>query len=82
MLSFLLVVEAKKRHRSTYLSLCANHAAAYRHANSQRNSMAELVAASSSGEIDVSLGGIETTMYFTQTHLMDAKACIEADESE
>lgn len=77
-----LVAEAKKRHRSTYLSLCPNHAAAYRHANGQRNSMAELVATASSEEIDVSLGGIETTIYFTQTHLADAKACIEADESE
>jgi len=77
-----LVAEAKRRHRSTYLSLCPNHAAAYRHANDQRNSMAELVATASSGEIDVSLGGVETTIYFTQTHLADAKACIQADEEE
>ena len=77
-----LVADAKKRHRSTYLSLCPNHAAAYRHANDQRNSMAELVATASSEEIDVSLGGVETTIYFTQTHLADAKACIDADEND
>lgn len=77
-----LVADAKKRHRSTYLSLCPNHAAAYRHANGQRNSMAELVVTASSEEIDVSLGGVETTIYFTQMHLADAKACIEADESD
>lgn len=77
-----LVADAKKRHRSTYLSLCPNHAAAYRHANGQRNSMAELVATASSGEIDVFLGGVETTVYFTQTHLADAKACIQADLSD
>lgn len=77
-----LVSEAKKRHRATYLALCPNHAAAYRYANAQRHSMAELVATASSKEIDIALGGVETTIYFTQTHLADARACIDADESE
>lgn len=77
-----LVSEAKKRHRATYLALCPNHAAAYRYANAQRHSMAELVATASSEEIDIALGGVETTIYFTQTHLADARACIEADASE
>lgn len=76
------LVEAKKRHRSTYLALCPNHAAAYKYANGQRNSMAELVMTVSSSELDVVLGGVETTIYFTQTHLADAKACIDADQNE
>ncbi|CAM8662042.1 HATPase_Hsp90-like domain containing protein [Comamonadaceae bacterium] len=77
-----LVADTKKRHRSIYLSLCPNHAAAYRHANGQRNSMGELVVIASANEIEVSLGGRETSIYFTQTHLADAKACISVDESE
>ena len=75
-----LIADSKKRHRATYLALCPNHAAAYRHANGQRNAMAELVATASCAEVDLALGGVETTVYFTQTHLADAKACIESDE--
>lgn len=75
-----LIADSKKRHRATYLALCPNHAAAYRHANDQRNAMAELVSTASCAEMDLALGGVETTVYFTQTHLADAKACIESDE--
>ena len=77
-----LVADARKRHRETYLALCPNHAAAYRHANGQRNSMMELVSSATSSYLDVALGGVGTKIYFTQTHLADAKACIEAFESE
>jgi len=75
-----LLADSTKRYRATYLALCPNHAAAYRHANAQRSSMADLVASAASSEIEVTLGGIQTTIYFTQTHLADAKACVAVDE--
>lgn len=77
-----LIRDSKKRHRATYLALCPNHAAAYQYANGQRNAMAELVDSASSTEIEISLGGVETTIYFTETHLADAKACIQSDKIE
>jgi hypothetical protein len=77
-----LIKDSKKRHRATYLALCPNHAAAYQYANGQRNAMAELVDSASSTEIEISLGGVEATIYFTETHLADAKACILSDQIE
>jgi hypothetical protein len=38
--------------------------------------MLELVATASGNEIEVALGGKVTTIYFTQMHLADAKACL------
>jgi len=52
----------------------AYHAAVYRHANAQRNSMVDSIAIASGSEIELLIGNIETTLYFTQTHLADAKA--------
>jgi len=77
-----LVVDSPKRYRETYLALCPNHAAAYQYANAQRNSMGELVATAASNEIEVALGGYVTTLYFTEMHLADAKACLNWEESE
>ncbi|MBX9936176.1 MAG: hypothetical protein K2Y10_06245 [Burkholderiaceae bacterium] len=75
-----MIADSAKRHRATYLALCPNHAAAYQYANGQRSSMDERVATASSNEIDIDLAGQETTIYFTQMHLADAKACLEADQ--
>lgn len=75
-----LVMEAKKRYREAYLALCPNHAAAYRHANAQREAMEELIATASGNEVEVALGGVATTIYFTQTHLADVRACLLSEE--
>ncbi len=75
-----LIENSQKRHWATYLALCPNHAAAFQHANAQKNSMGELIATAASSEVEIALGGRETTLYFTQTHLEDVRACLEADE--
>ena len=77
-----LMEDAEKRYRATYLALCPNHAAAYQYANAQKNSMSEAVATAVSCEVEIALGGRETTIYFTQTHLADAKACLGAVDEE
>ena len=77
-----LVPDSPKRYREAYLALCPNHAAAYLYANEQLSSMHELVATAASNEIEIALGGDVTTLYFTQMHLVDAKACLNSEESE
>lgn len=72
-----IIAESAKRYREGFLALCPNHAAAYQYANAQKNSMLELIATAHGNEIEVALGGRETTIYFTQTHLADIKACFE-----
>lgn len=75
-----IVADAKKRYRETYLALCPNHAAAYRHANTQREIMEDLIATAAGSEVEVELGGVATTIYFTQTHLADVRACLLSGE--
>ncbi|MEW5836569.1 MAG: hypothetical protein AB1832_16020 [Pseudomonadota bacterium] len=75
-----VVADAKKRYREAYLALCPNHAAAFRHANAQRDSMEELIATVAGSEIEIELGGVATTIYFTQMHLADVRACLLSGE--
>lgn len=77
-----IALGSPKRFREGYLALCPNHAAAYMHANSQRNAMHEVVATTAGNEIELALGGIKTTLYFTQMHLADARACLESIEND
>lgn len=70
-----------KRLREAFLALCPNHAAAYQHANAQKAEMQELIAVASGREVELELGGKETTLYFTDVHLADIRACWSADES-
>jgi len=77
-----VIADSKKRYRETYLALCPNHAAAYRHANAHRDNMQDLIATAVGSEVEVELGGIATTIYFTQTHLADVRACLLSDEDE
>jgi hypothetical protein len=72
-----VVTESSKRFREGFLALCPNHAAAYQYANAQKNSILELVVTASGNEIEVALGGEEVTIYFTEVHLADVKACFE-----
>lgn len=77
-----LVADSPKRYREAYLALCPNHAAAYQYANAQRNSMDDLVVSATTNEIKIALGDDITTLYFTQMHLADAKACLGSEEGE
>lgn len=77
-----IVAGAPKRFREGYLALCPNHAAAYQYANARRDAMHEVVATATGNEIELALGGAETTVYFTQMHLADARTCLESFESD
>lgn len=74
-----VLADMRKRFRETHLALCPNHAAAYRHANAQKDDMEELIATASGREIEVELGGETTTIYFTEMHLADVRACLLSD---
>jgi len=71
-----LLPESPKRYRESSLALCPNHAAAHRRANAQRIAIAELVVCASSNEVEVALGGEETTVYFSQMHLADLRGAL------
>lgn len=71
-----------KRFRESFLALCPNHAAAFRFSNAQRNSMQELIVTANDREIEIALGGEETTILFTEMHLADIRACLASVESE
>ena len=73
-----IVHDSPKRFREGFLALCPNHAAAYRHANAQSNSMVDVIATATGNEVELLLGNIETTLYFTQTHLADSKVCLDS----
>lgn len=77
-----IVPGARKRFREGFLALCPNHAAAYQYANSQSNSMHEVIAAATGFEVELALGNIETTVYFTEKHMADAKVCLESIEGD
>lgn len=77
-----IIREAPKRFREGFLALCPNHAAAYQYANAQSNTMSELIATATGSEVELSLGNTETTIYFTQMHLADAKACLNSIQEE
>jgi hypothetical protein len=72
-----IIAKSDKRFRESFLALCPNHAAAFRHANRQSGDMAEVIAAANGSEIEVELGRIPTRIYFTETHLADVKACLQ-----
>lgn len=77
-----VLADSPKRFREAYLALCPNHAAAFRYANAQRNQMLDIVVTASGNEIEVGLGGELMTIYFTETHLADVKACLTTWEEE
>lgn len=75
------VVERSPKHlRETFLALCPNHAAAFKHANPQIEKMKELVTHAEGLEITLELGGKNTVVKFTEQHLLDIRACWAADD--
>jgi len=42
--------------------------------------MRELLSTAASTEVEITLGGRKTTIYFTQTHLADAKASLSVED--
>ena len=76
-----VVYGSVKRLREAFLALCPNHAAAYQYANAHRDEMQELITVASGREVELELGGKDTTLYFTDAHLADIRACWSADDS-
>lgn len=70
----------KKRFREGYLCLCPNHAAAYQYANAKKEQMHELISTAVGSEVDVELGGVSTSIYFTEMHMADVKTCLATVE--
>jgi len=70
--------DLSKRFREAYLALCPNHAAAFLHANPQRDAMRELILEADGVDLDLVLGEKYTRLYFTETHLADIRACLQS----
>ncbi|CUJ41335.1 sacsin N-terminal ATP-binding-like domain-containing protein [Achromobacter sp. 2789STDY5608621] len=77
-----VLADSPKRFRETYLALCPNHAAAFLYANAQRSEMQDIVVTAAGSEIEIELGGELMTIYFTEMHLADVKACLATLEEE
>ncbi|EIN00412.1 hypothetical protein WQE_15316 [Paraburkholderia hospita] len=71
-----------KRFREAHLALCPNHAAMFRCANDERDEMQELIEVAVGLEIDVTLAGEPSTIFFTEMHLADIKASLAALEND
>jgi hypothetical protein len=68
------------RHRQNYLALCPNHAAMFKHANRSKGEMKDLfLEIGSAKTIDVDLGNMNHSIYFTDTHKVDLTAVIATD---
>jgi hypothetical protein len=74
--------ELKKRHYQNYLALCPNHAAMYQHANGSSVELNTLFCDLTENTLHIVLAQMETSIYFTKTHLADLNAVIEAEESK
>ena len=68
------------RHYQNYLALCPNHAAMFKHANGSEDTLLQLVKDSHGGALAIELASTDTQIYFTNTHLVDLQAVINADD--
>lgn len=73
--------ELKRRHYQNYLALCPNHSAMFQHANGSRDLMQDGIVGLTGKELKVILAQEEDTIYFTQTHILDLKAVIKAEQT-
>lgn len=72
----------KKHHHQNYLALCPNHSAMFQYANGAPELLREMFVELEGSELEVLLAGQNTTIYFTQTHIVDLKKVIEIDKLE
>lgn len=68
----------EKRHYQNYIALCPNHAAMFQHANSSRNELRTQIVQAPTTGISVILAQVETRLHFTEMHLTDLQALLEA----
>ena len=72
----------KRLHYQNYLALCPNHAAMYQHANGSEKEMKALLQGMQGHELAVVLAQENTTIYFTETHMLDLRAVIAAEQGK
>ena len=66
-------------NQANYLALCPNHSAMYQHANGSSERMKDMFIDLETNELDVVLAQMDTTIYFTKTHIADLKTVIRVD---
>lgn len=67
-------IESDSMHFQNYLCLCPNHAAMFKHSNSDKTMLFEKLSTTEKRSIALQLNGIETELYFTDNHMNDVKA--------
>ena len=77
----LIVRDMPRLHHENYLALCSNHSAMFQHVNGSREVMKDLITSGDSQFVTVILARSEFEIYFTQTHIHDLRAVLEADTS-
>jgi hypothetical protein len=77
-----LIPGLSREHPQNHLALCPNHGAMWRYANGSRESLAELVDAMKGNLLTVELAGRPRKARFTETHVVDLRAVLEAELEE
>ena len=73
--------ELKKHYRENYLALCPNHAAMYNYANPSKEKIKDKFLAMDGAELTLTLADRSTSVYFTETHLVDLRAIIDSEDA-
>jgi hypothetical protein len=74
--------DLNNRHYQNHLALCPNHAAMFKFANGSGDSVLQRMVSLYGNELEIELAGTEDRIYFTETHVCDIKAVIQADRPE
>ncbi|WP_102467591.1 sacsin N-terminal ATP-binding-like domain-containing protein [Vibrio cyclitrophicus] len=67
-------IESDSMHFQNHLCLCPNHAAMFKHSNSDKTILFDKLSTTENRSISLQLNGIETELYFTDNHMNDVKA--------
>ncbi|MGR5432482.1 sacsin N-terminal ATP-binding-like domain-containing protein [Vibrio owensii] len=67
-------IESDSMHFQNHLCLCPNHAAMFKHSNSDKTILFDKLYTTENRSISLQLNGIETELYFTDNHMNDVKA--------
>ena len=67
-------IASDSMHFQNHLCLCPNHAAMFKHSNSDKAVLLDKLSAAEKRSIALQLNGIETELYFTDNHMNDIKA--------
>lgn len=74
-----LLPSLMRHYKENYVSLCPNHAAMFQHANGTED-LADGLVNLVDNTLPLVLAKVETTIYFTKTHIADLQVIIAADK--